>query len=174
MLHHLHFFSAYTAAAIPSHEHSFRLLNAPGLLPPLPQQFQQFRDVHARRFAAGHAAVVSEYEGAVAFIAWLAFRELRVDELALTWRIPSQNAVLYDVYTMPEHRGKGLYPAALVWAKTKLGELNISRCWIYAERSNAASLRGIAKAGFEYAGNMRSLRIGGYALRTGKIEGSGL
>jgi GNAT superfamily N-acetyltransferase len=174
VFHHLRFFSAAASGAAVADRGAFRLLSAHAQMPPLPQDVLQFRDIHALRFAEGHTAVIGERGAAVAFIAWLAAGRLRIDELALTWRIPPKHAVVYDVYTTPEHRGQGVYTDALAWIRAKLAEENIVRCWIYAEQSNRASIRGISKAGFAYAGSVRSLRFGKRAFRVGRVAGSGL
>ncbi|MCZ7555508.1 MAG: GNAT family N-acetyltransferase [Bacteroidia bacterium] len=174
LLHHLHFFRATTGGHSEIPPETFRLATTPTQLPPMPKALVPFRDIHASRFAEGHAAVLGESNGTLAFIAWLAFGTLRIDELARTWHIPERSAVLYDVNTMPEHRGRGLYTSALRWVLGTLAGMNVSRCWIYAEQSNTASLRGIAKAGFAHIGSMRSFRIGNCALRLGRVAESGL
>lgn len=174
LFHHLHFFSAATSRNADVPPEAFHLVTTPAGMPPMPKDLVPFHDIHASRLVEGHAAVIGESDGTLTFIAWLAFGTLRIDELARTWQIPPRQAVLYDVRTMPEHRGRGLYPAALRWVQGALAEMHISRCWIYAERSNTASLRGIAKAGFTHVGSMRSLRIGNHALRLGHVEGNEL
>lgn len=115
---------------------------------------------YRNRFARGHAALVGDCEGVAAFRAWIASSVLDVDELRYRWMLPDADRCMYDVITAPEFRGQGLYPAALTWyaeqrERTALG----GRVWIYCESSNAASRKGITKAGFMPAGRIRALWV---------------
>lgn len=128
------------------------------------------RETYRARFALGHRAVLRVVDSALAFRCWLAAGSLRVDELALDWRIPEGDLCVYDVVTEPAFRGLGLYPAALTWVRANAPAH--SRVWVYCDATNTASRRGIAKAAFTCAGSLRALVARRTAVfRTGRIAG---
>ena len=62
---------------------------------------------------------------------------------------PEGDAYIYESFTRPEARGRGLYPFALRniigWAQGS----GIVRLWVGVEEHNPASIRSVTKAGFE-------------------------
>jgi GNAT superfamily N-acetyltransferase len=76
---------------------------------------------------------------------------------------PPGDAYVYESFTTPEARGRGVYPFALAgicdWAQAR----GIGRVWVAVEEGNAPSLKAIRKAGFEPAYTMR------YARRLGRL-----
>ncbi|MAT39838.1 MAG: hypothetical protein CL946_09570 [Ectothiorhodospiraceae bacterium] len=113
--------------------------------------------VFVERLAAGHYAVVGYWQETPAHISWLADDYLRIDEIGFEWRMPEGVGCIYDCRTLPAFRGKGIYPAALMYVcERTLGQQH-RQVWIYCEKGNKSSLRGIQKAGFEYAGSVKSL-----------------
>lgn len=64
---------------------------------------------------------------------------------------PPGAAYVYESFTRPEVRGRGVYPFALrsicSWAST----IGIEQVWVAVEADNPASLKAVAKAGFEPA-----------------------
>jgi RimJ/RimL family protein N-acetyltransferase len=50
--------------------------------------------------------------------------------------------------TLPQYRGMGLYPSALAQLAGALGAEGCRRLYLYVERENLASIRGVQKAGF--------------------------
>jgi len=63
--------------------------------------------------------------------------------------------------TFPEHRGKGLYPAALQVIQGYLKEHGYRRCYICVKDDNVPSIRGIEKAGYRLAGSVRVRKVFG-------------
>jgi hypothetical protein len=55
---------------------------------------------------------------------------------------------LYDFATVPEFRGRRLYPALLRFILSDLKERDVTRAWIGTEPGNVASQHGIRRAGF--------------------------
>jgi hypothetical protein len=68
--------------------------------------------------------------------------ELGTDAL---WPLPEASIVIYDCYTLFAARGHHYYPRALA---TMVRFTPSATHWIYALRTNIASCRGIARAGF--------------------------
>ena len=64
---------------------------------------------------------------------------------------PVGDAYIYESYTRPETRGRGIYPFALFSICAELGRQRATRAWVGVEAENAPSIRAITKAGFEHA-----------------------
>jgi ribosomal protein S18 acetylase RimI-like enzyme len=62
---------------------------------------------------------------------------------------PSGDAYVYESYTRPEARGRGVYPFALSAIAADLSAEGIARVWVAVEADNAASLKAVATASFE-------------------------
>ena len=64
---------------------------------------------------------------------------------------PPGDAYVYESFTRPEVRGRGVYPLALEgicrWAATQ----GVRSVWVAVEADNPASIRAVEKAGFEEA-----------------------
>lgn len=72
----------------------------------------------------------------------------------------SETAILYDFATKPEHRGNGYYPLLL---RSIVSSANgPSNFIIYTALDNAASHKGILKAGFQFDG---ALKVADHTLR---------
>lgn len=67
-------------------------------------------------------------------------------EVGADLRLPEGAVALYDFLVAPSVRGQGVYRGFLRALRARYGA---SETLIYAERTNAASLRGIRAAGFE-------------------------
>ena len=64
---------------------------------------------------------------------------------------PSGGAYVYESFTRPEVRGRGVYPFTLrsicAWGETGA----VAQIWVAVEADNPASIRAVTKAGFEPA-----------------------
>lgn len=76
------------------------------------------------------------------FAAWT--RELRGYVMP-----PAGDAYVYESFTRPDARGRGVYPFALSGLRAELATGGVARVWVAAEADNAPSIRAIGKAGFE-------------------------
>ena len=80
---------------------------------------------------------------------WVAAREAEIPELGITFALLPGDRYLWDFTTLPPWRGHDVYPALL---QAILVEEEATRFWIGHDRDNAASARGMAKAGFREVG----------------------
>ena len=120
----------------------------------------EHHDTYRARFARGHSALTGVVDGAQAFVAWIACTALDVDEIRFRWMLSAGERCVYDVVTEAAFRGRGVYPAALSWfARQHAAGAEPGRVWIYCDASNSASRNGIGRAGWVYAGSVRSLWV---------------
>lgn len=76
---------------------------------------------------------------------------------------PNGDAYVYESFTRPEARGRGVYPFALRGICAWAVETRVGKVWVAVESGNAPSLKAIRKAGFEPAYEMR------YGRRLGRL-----
>jgi RimJ/RimL family protein N-acetyltransferase len=83
---------------------------------------------------------------------WIQSREPLRHEF---WWLEADARALGPFWTHPRHRGLGVYGRLLRRALAECGKRDWSRLYIWAERHNQASIRGIEKAGFRSVGTHR-------------------
>lgn len=108
------------------------------------------------RIERGHRAYAAFMGETLVGWGWSAAREASIGELGLTLRMPPGNRYLWSFETAPEWRGKGVYPRLLQHILAHEAA-RAERFWIGHEPGNAASGRGILKAGFEHLGEIAML-----------------
>jgi GNAT superfamily N-acetyltransferase len=83
---------------------------------------------------------------------WVAAQEGRIGEIQLFFPITPHNRYLWDFKTLPEWRGRGIYPRLLQFILRQ--EQSVERFWIGYAPDNDSSARGISKAGFQDVGDL--------------------
>jgi len=106
------------------------------------------RKLLAQRLERGDNVCVAYKNSDILSYCWIAFDRISVDEIQMTLNVKNNEVYLYDAYTKPEHRGKGLYPAVLTELLNYSKEKNFSRALIFVQKGNRASHNGVIKAGF--------------------------
>lgn len=102
-----------------------------------------------RRLARGGTCVLAVEQGAIRHSSWLARGPVWTRELRAFVGPPVGDAYVYESFTAPAARGRGVYPKVLLTACFFLAEKGVERLWVGVEAENEPSLRAVAKAGFE-------------------------
>lgn len=76
---------------------------------------------------------------------------------------PDGDAYVYESFTRPEARGRGVYPFALAGICAWARDAGVGNVWVAVEQGNAPSLKAIRKAGFEESYTIR------YSRRLGRL-----
>ena len=76
---------------------------------------------------------------------------------------PDGDCYVYESFTAPEARGRGVYPFALAGICSWAEGAGLDKVWVAVESANAPSRKAITKAGFEALYSMR------YARRFGRL-----
>jgi GNAT superfamily N-acetyltransferase len=100
------------------------------------------------RLSAGHRIYIASVDGIPAASGWVATLSASIGELELHFALPASDRYLWDFVTLPEWRGRGIYPRLLQGIVAAEG-ITAERFWIIHAPENVASGSGIAKAGFE-------------------------
>ncbi len=111
------------------------------------------------RLGAGRRCYAAWVHGRLAAYGWISFDEEYVGELNLRVRLIPGEAYIWDCFTFPAFRGNHLYTSLLDRMVRELGSDPLCRLWIGADITNAASQRGIARAGFRAVADMRVARV---------------
>ena len=109
---------------------------------------------------------------AILHASWLARGPVWTRELRLFVGPPVGDAYIYESFTTPAARGRGVYPLVLNAAASLLARSGVARLWVAVEADNAPSLRAVAKAGFSEEFRVSYRRRAG-VLRRGAPRGRG-
>lgn len=90
--------------------------------------------------------------------------KVNIEEVGLSLMLDSSQICLFDFYIDPSFRGLGLYTKFLQELRRQFKNASTL---IYAESSNAASLQGIAAAGFTVAASVCGICLLGRRFPTG-------
>lgn len=111
------------------------------------------------RLGAGNRCYVAYLDGVPVSYGWVARADASIGELQVDFRLAGANRYLWDFVTLPERRGRGLYPRLLQSILRSEGTAD-HRFWVINAPENTASESGIRKAGFREAGNLAFARDG--------------
>jgi ribosomal protein S18 acetylase RimI-like enzyme len=115
-------------------------------------------------------------EGNIVHSSWVTRYRAWTRELRTYVSPPQGDAYVYESFTRPEVRGRGVYPFALAGIAADLAGA-AGRLWVMVEADNPASIRSVEKAGFERHGSFHVRRRlgrlfievrGGPGLRVGR------
>ncbi len=130
--------------------------------PPAPdiQQLTGLSDAAlAERREHGNRAVIGHIGGEAVASGWSCAGRVEIGELGLDFQLPPGNRYVWDFVTLPEWRGRGIYPA-LIRAFLD-AETEVERFWVGHDLDNSASGRGIIKAGFRAVGEVYAVEGAG-------------
>lgn len=110
----------------------------------------------------GHRPYVALLNDKAVAYGWVATCTAEIGALGLSLVLSPGDRYLWDFFTHPDWRGRGIYPRLLraVLGMEKDGE----RFWIGYDAPNVASARGIAKVGFQIVVQIVCLNNGSLAL----------
>lgn len=117
-----------------------------------------------RRLSAATHCYVVVSRGRLLHASWVTTGSAWTAELGAFISPPVGDAYIYESFTRPDARGRGIYPFALHNICAELAKRGVPRAWIATEASNEPSRRAIAKAGFEPAFEL------GFRRRRGKVQ----
>jgi len=118
-----------------------------------------------QRFERGNRAVIGWMDGEAAASGWSCAGRVEIGELGLDFQVPPDNRYLWDFVTLPEWRGRRIYPALLRAFIDR--EPGVERFWVGHDLDNVASSRGILKAGFQTVGAVYAVEGVGPVYVTG-------
>ncbi len=117
-------------------------------IPLLASMIQITEDEVHTRIRAGSIPYIAYVDQVPTAYGWVASRIGEVIEIDLHFALPSRNCYLWDFATLPDWRGKGLYPH-LLQSIIKQESVKFDRFWILYSPFNLASRIGVHKAGFQ-------------------------
>jgi RimJ/RimL family protein N-acetyltransferase len=117
----------------------------------------------ARLSATTRCFVVTQDE-LIVHASWMTTGAAWTRELRRYFRPPAGDAYVYESFTRPEVRGRGVYPLALTSIAAWLSGQGATRVWVAVEAGNPASVKAVVRAGFEPGFKLR------YRRRFGRLS----
>jgi ribosomal protein S18 acetylase RimI-like enzyme len=111
------------------------------------------------RLKAGHLCFIGEKNGDIVHYRWICFNEAPVDELERKIRVRPNSAYMYDAYTVPNYRGKGIHPVVLTNAADYLFQSGIKEMYSVIMSNNYSSLRTWQKIGSQKIGEVTFVKL---------------
>jgi len=90
---------------------------------------------------------VARVDGRLVAYGWITFDHEEIGELGLRIRLQPGAAYIWDCGTLPEYRGRRLYPALLAQMLGELQPAGFQRIWIGTDADNLPSQSGVALVG---------------------------
>jgi len=149
---------------------------APGLLPPDVDLAVWDSPAVAGRAAApwhpeahsrlddGQACAVATHGSSVVAYCWLTRSPARVAEIDRVVVPAPDDVYLYDAFTAPAWRGRGLFRALLLHLVAFASARGRARALIFATSGNRASCRAIERAGFEIVRSVSRVELFGLSI----------
>ena len=106
-----------------------------------------------RRLADGGIAFLALVQDRIACYGWVLRGMLRIPDLNLQVPLPEGHTYIWDCRTVPDFRGRGIFPALLHFMLEELRGLGVRQAWAATAPGNAPSVRAFAKAGFRRVAN---------------------
>jgi GNAT superfamily N-acetyltransferase len=103
------------------------------------------------RFQAGHYPYIAAIGEIPVAYGWVATQQAGISELHFSFSVPAHTVYLWDFLTLPQWRGRGIYPHLLQSIIQQ--ESSAEYFWIGYAPGNEASARGMRKAGFHIVGD---------------------
>lgn len=123
----------------------------------IPNEFtidETLKEIYQDRFQQNHLACVAFRQNVPLHLSWIAFNQLRVDEIKALMKLSSNLCCIYNSETISNYRGQGIYQAVLRYISRWWLDNKEKKVLIYVQPNNASSLAGIRKTNFEYAGEI--------------------
>ncbi len=96
-----------------------------------------------------------EMEGVIGHISWIYYKN---DPNRIIKLGNDESEIKYSL-TLPQFRGKGIYPATLAVIQRYLINQGYKRIFICVKQDNQPSIRGIIKAGFSFTGKIKLIKL---------------
>lgn len=116
------------------------------------------------RLSRGTRCYLVEKGSLIVHSTWATETAAWTREIRRQLKPPPGDIYVYESFTRPEVRGRGVYPFALQHICADAREQGSNRVWVAVEADNPASVRAVTKAGFTEA-----FRVS-YRRRFGRLE----
>jgi len=115
-----------------------------------------------RRLARGDIGFVAEAGGAAVSTTWMSLGKYRLAEVDYLFDPGDHGVFLYDAYTVPEWRLKGIHTNLMEFICDHLGKQTIADIYCAVEHGNDLSLRTHMRFGFMAHQTITYVRLGGF------------
>lgn len=119
------------------------------------------------RLRSGQVCFVARHEGSVVSACWATTEAAWSDYLACVIPVEAGEVFMFDAFTHPAYRGRGIAPALCAQQLNHYCQAGLGRATRAVLPENAPALRAHAKAGFRPYAMIGMLRVGPWRRRFG-------
>jgi len=148
------------AADVPTVPVRIEVLSSGGVDDYLTLRPEARREQVQQRWDVGHLCFAARHEGRLVACCWAALAGAWSDYLRCAVELAPGEAYLFDAYTLPAWRGRGIAHAVCMQQLSYLRQAGRRRVIRMTAAENTVALQVHAKAGFRPAGAIVSLGIG--------------
>ncbi len=113
-----------------------------------------------RRLEAGHCCFVARYQGHLVASSWAAIAQAWMHYLACEVQVASDEVYIYDSFTRPDCRGRGVSPAIGIEMLHHFRAAGYRRAVRTISPENRANLQAVGKTGYRPYGVMGYVKVG--------------
>lgn len=107
----------------------------------------------------------------VAAFAWLATGDVAAEfnhngdlQAGLPVFLPPDTGFVYNVFVMPDHRGRRLYSSVMGELAGRMNQHGVTRLILTTDATNTSSLKALHRMGFQALGSAWLLRVGPFSM----------
>lgn len=138
------------------------------LAPLLPADFEAYRRFRPRterahleaRYGKGHEAVAAWVDERIVHAAWVAMGRGPVPYLGGELVLRPDELLVYDSFTLPAFRGRGISRARMSYVFGRYRERGYRRCLAVVALENRRGRRALDAGGYQSAGRYSCIRVG--------------
>lgn len=133
---------------------------------------QFFSDAQATELACDNIFCFATFHNnKVAAFAWLATGDVAAEfnhngdlQAGLPVFLPPDTGFVYNVFVMPDHRGRRLYGAVMRELAGLMNERGVTRLILTTDATNTSSLKALHRMGFQALGTAWLVRVGPFSM----------
>ncbi len=111
-------------------------------------EIQYYKEIDDR-FKEGHYAYVLFYNNKIICVFFATNKSMLIKDINYTYYPSSSEIIIYDIYTIKEERGKGLYIILLNYFLNELKSINLLLVTMWIMKHNKATINAQIRGGFE-------------------------
>ena len=112
------------------------------------------------RFSNGEHCLLALYKGLIVHYCWIVWEDnYYVKELEFEVPVLPDKAYIYDAFTRPGYRNRGIYGRVLQECGRRMSAMGKRGVILYCDRKNPAAVRAALRSGFSIQGRIEYRRI---------------
>jgi CelD/BcsL family acetyltransferase involved in cellulose biosynthesis/GNAT superfamily N-acetyltransferase len=90
----------------------------------------------------------AKHENRIVYYTWVNFLNIKIESIGYETNLDKKSVYIYDGFTDPEYRSRGISSRSLNYISEYLNERNYNKFWVVVRNTNVPSIKTCKKAGF--------------------------